>query len=327
MTDQCALDANGNLRDASEIDFYESESDTKALPAKSGVNLTQTIELRRGTRKRETDKLTKSLKAQKADDDGNPFIDRPKRTRATTTRVKKVPESISDQEDDDYEIPDLIEASDSEASDDEMDIDNEEIASLLTSKTIPRRSTSTNSKPQTRAKATGVTSSGKRQRATVEEVEDEDDPPKTRNTAPTTKKSRRATVEQVEDEDDSPKVIAPKFGWLCRFPGDKHYRCFHGNREIITISKASNSNVMKLIRHLKNHFPVMHRLYCALHARGRPPTEDEIKFAQGAAPIDGAAAKEYLGKVETATSSIIKGLEQQAKKVRVRALCFSLFIY
>ncbi|KAJ6576373.1 hypothetical protein B0H10DRAFT_1963450 [Mycena sp. CBHHK59/15] len=257
MTDQCALDANGNLRDASEIDFYESESDTKALPAKSGVNLTQTIELRRGTRKRETDKLTKSLKAQKADDDGNPFIDRPKRTRATTTRVKKVPESISDQEDDDYEIPDLIEASDSEASDDEMDIDNEEIASLLTSKTVPRRSTSTNSKPQTRAKATGVTSSGKRKRATVEEVEDEDDPLKTRNAAPTTKKSRRATVEQVEDEDDSPKVIATRNPIYLFFesvsqnsvgyagsPGDKHYRCFHGNREIITISKASNSNVM-----------------------------------------------------------------------------------
>ncbi|KAJ6569196.1 hypothetical protein B0H19DRAFT_1065962 [Mycena capillaripes] len=35
MSDQCALDATGNLRDASEIDFYESESDAKALPAKS----------------------------------------------------------------------------------------------------------------------------------------------------------------------------------------------------------------------------------------------------------------------------------------------------
>ncbi|KAJ7903168.1 hypothetical protein B0H13DRAFT_1882230 [Mycena leptocephala] len=192
MSDQCTLDANGNLRDASEIDLYESESDTKALPAKSR-------ELRWGTRKRETDKLTDSLKAQKADDDGNPFVDRPKRAKATTTRVKKVLESISDQDDDDYEIPDLIEASDSEASDDETDIDNEEIASLLTSKTVPRRSTSTNSKPQTRAKATGVTS-GK-------EVEDEDDPPKTRNAAPATKKSRRATVEDSRRRKHSAETV------------------------------------------------------------------------------------------------------------------------
>ncbi|KAJ6548411.1 hypothetical protein B0H19DRAFT_1237287 [Mycena capillaripes] len=35
MSGQCALDITGNLRDASEIDFYESKSDAKALPAKS----------------------------------------------------------------------------------------------------------------------------------------------------------------------------------------------------------------------------------------------------------------------------------------------------
>ncbi|KAJ7435090.1 hypothetical protein B0H11DRAFT_1937904 [Mycena galericulata] len=169
---------------------------------------------------------------------------------ATTTRVKKVPESISDQEDDDYEIPDLIDASDSEASDDEMEIDNKEIASLLTSKTVPRRSTSTKSKPQTRAKTTSVMSSVRPLRKWRMKMIPR------RNTAPATKKSRRATVEEVEDEDDSPKVISTRNPIYLFFesvnqnsvgyagsPGDKHYKCFHGNREIITISKASNSNV------------------------------------------------------------------------------------
>ena len=33
MTDQCTIDANGNLKDASGIVFYESESDAKAIPA------------------------------------------------------------------------------------------------------------------------------------------------------------------------------------------------------------------------------------------------------------------------------------------------------
>ncbi|KAJ7793441.1 hypothetical protein B0H13DRAFT_2393670 [Mycena leptocephala] len=67
MTDQCARDANGNLKDASEIDFHDSESDTKALPPKS-------TELRRGTRERDTNKLAQSLAAEKTDDDGNPFV-------------------------------------------------------------------------------------------------------------------------------------------------------------------------------------------------------------------------------------------------------------
>ena len=35
---------------------------------------------------------------------------------------------MSEQEDDDFDLPDLLEASDSEASDDEMEIDNEEVS-------------------------------------------------------------------------------------------------------------------------------------------------------------------------------------------------------
>ncbi|KAJ6526319.1 hypothetical protein B0H19DRAFT_1275688 [Mycena capillaripes] len=62
MADQCALEADGNLLPASAIDFYESESDTKALPPTNG--------LRRSTRKRDTDKWTQSLAAEKEDDDG-----------------------------------------------------------------------------------------------------------------------------------------------------------------------------------------------------------------------------------------------------------------
>jgi hypothetical protein len=85
------------------------------------------VELRRGTRKRDTDKLAQSLAAEKADDDGNPFIDAPKRSRAKANRVKLVPESVSDEEDDDFELPDLIDPSDSEGSDDEMDVDNDEV--------------------------------------------------------------------------------------------------------------------------------------------------------------------------------------------------------
>ncbi|KAJ7701611.1 hypothetical protein B0H14DRAFT_3649922 [Mycena olivaceomarginata] len=158
-----------------DIEFYESESDTKAIPAKS-------TGLRRGTRKRETDKLTESLAAEKADDDGNPFFEGPKKSRARVSRVKAVPESVSDQEDDDFELPDLVDPSDSEGSDDEMDVDNDELVSVLLSKTVPHRG---RTKTQTRA----ATSAGKRKQTSDSA------------SAPAAKKlNRRASVEEVDDE-------------------------------------------------------------------------------------------------------------------------------
>ncbi|KAJ6605757.1 hypothetical protein B0H10DRAFT_2440142 [Mycena sp. CBHHK59/15] len=100
--------------------------------------------------------------AQKADDDGNPFVAGSKRSRTKAPRVKHVPESISDQEDDDFELPDLVDPSDSEGSDNEMDIDNEELASILLSKTVPARSMAAKSKAQTRGASTATTSARKR---------------------------------------------------------------------------------------------------------------------------------------------------------------------
>ncbi|KAJ7938542.1 hypothetical protein B0H13DRAFT_2648595 [Mycena leptocephala] len=122
--------------------------------------------------------------------DLNAFVVRPKRSRAKAPRVKAVAESVSDQEDSDFELPDLVDLSDSEGSDDEMDVDNTELASILPSKTIPARSKVANSKTQTRAAAAP---SAKRKQ-TSESA-----------SAPATKKvNRRATVEEVEDDEAPP---------------------------------------------------------------------------------------------------------------------------
>jgi hypothetical protein len=57
----------------------------------------------------------------------------------------------------------------------------------------------------------------------------------------------------------------------------------------------------------------------ALYARKNvPPTQGEVDLARGNVSADADAAKAYLGKVEDATDSIMKGLERQAKKARVR---------
>ncbi|KAJ6609173.1 hypothetical protein B0H10DRAFT_2194010 [Mycena sp. CBHHK59/15] len=310
---QCARDSDGNLKDASEIEFYESESDDKPMPAVSNEGPTRRI----STRKRHTDKLTESLAAEHADDDGNPEVTRASRAlRAGGTRApraKFVPETQSEEEDDDFDMPALEDPSDSDASDTEGEpMDNEEIADLLSSKTVPAHG-GRSSKPQTRHK----TSATKRK-----QTEDS-------ASARPAKKATRVTIEEVDDEDDPPKATFknPIYLFYDMVPknsegsvgktGDKHYKCRHGNGRIITVTKAMRYNVGGLTTHLKKEFPVMYRLYCALYTRREePPTQQEIELARGDVPIDSEAAKAYLGKVETATANILKSLEVQAKKAR-----------
>ncbi|KAJ7495644.1 hypothetical protein B0H11DRAFT_1910397 [Mycena galericulata] len=335
MSDQCAQDSDGNLKDASKITFYESESDEKALPAvPSGP-------LRRGIRKRNTDKLAEGLTAENADEDGNPQMKRaPRAGTARAARVQTVAETPSEEEDDDFEMPGLEDVSDSDDSDSEYElVDNNEantldfssfyfqsegslqLSDILASKTVPARG-GASSKPQTRQKA----SAGKRKQLD----EPASAPPAKKGDAPP-KKATRVTIEEVEDEGDIPKatqfknpiylffdVVAKNSEGSTGKPGDKHYKCRHGNGRILTVTRAMRYNVGGLTTHLKKEFPVMYRLYWALYTRkDEPPTQHEIQLARGDVPIDSEAAKAYLGKLESATASIIKSLENQAKKARV----------
>ncbi|KAF8209399.1 hypothetical protein K438DRAFT_1960392 [Mycena galopus ATCC 62051] len=68
MFDQPARDANGNLRDAADTEFYKTESDVRPLPTRSAGKTPS----RRAQRANE--KLTKYLATEKANNDGNPFI-------------------------------------------------------------------------------------------------------------------------------------------------------------------------------------------------------------------------------------------------------------
>lgn len=81
----------------------------------------------------------------------------------------------------------------------------------------------------------------------------------------------------------------------------------------------------ELVNHLKKHFAIMYRLFRALYTRKEDqPTQAEIDLARGNVPTDGDAAKAYLGKVESATESILKGLERQAMKAHEKAHVFFL---
>ncbi|KAK7013893.1 hypothetical protein R3P38DRAFT_3277656 [Favolaschia claudopus] len=223
---------------------------------------------------------------------------------------------ISNKEDKNYDdngneisgLADVSDSSDNKDSDNGMDIDNEE--------TVPGHSRKT----ETRAKEAG-NSAGKRKQVA-----------ESAGTAAAKRVNRKAIVEELEDEDNPPRPsqndgnsptakgsVTRNPIYLFYDPVAKNSEGFAGtprNHQIITIPKASRSNLGKLIRHLKTNFLVIHHLYLALHMQSQPPTKEQVKLAKGVIPVDSEAAKEYLGKVEMATLSIIKGLEQQAKKDR-----------
>ncbi|KAJ6454737.1 hypothetical protein C8R47DRAFT_997083 [Mycena vitilis] len=96
-------------------------------------------------------------------------------------------------------------------------------------------------------------------------------------------------------------------------PGDKHYKCYHGARKVLTITRAMKSSLNGLQTHLRTKFPIMHRLYEAMSRRQTPPTQEEIDLARGASVMDAAAAAEYLGKYLIACSRHTQGDWDQAK--------------
>ncbi|KAK6977279.1 Transposase-like protein [Favolaschia claudopus] len=305
MSDQCALDKNGGLKDASEIDFYNSESDERPTAPSTAAAP------RRSFRKRDTTKLTLYLEAQKADDDGNPKA-APK-TKAPTApralRTKKVPETATEAADEDfYDMPELGDVSDSEDEfdgDSDAELDNDEassgfLADLLPTKTVPARGG--NSTRLQKRKRTVEEAGAPRRNVTVEEVDDEDG-----DANPQFKNPIYYFYELVgKNSEGSPGN-----------PGDKHYRCRHGNGRIITVTKKMRYNISGLTTHLRKDFPVMYRLYQALYTRrDEPITPQEIDLARGKIPVDSDAAKLYLGRIETATANIIQSLENQAKKAR-----------
>ncbi|KAJ7117954.1 hypothetical protein C8R43DRAFT_1137419 [Mycena crocata] len=184
--------------------------------------------------KTNTKKLTASLSAEKADNDDNAqAMPAPCAPGARAPRVKLVLESISQEEDNDFNMSALEDMSDSDDSDSE----DEPITDLLSSKTCPA-SIGASLKLQTRCKATS-----EKHKQTTESVN-----------ALATKKALHATVEEVEDEDDCPKalknpiylfheVVAKNSSGTTGKPGGKHDKCHHGGCKIITITKAMCYNV------------------------------------------------------------------------------------
>ncbi|KAG6852297.1 hypothetical protein C0991_001156 [Blastosporella zonata] len=77
--------------------------------------------------------------------------------------------------------------------------------------------------------------------------------------------------------------------------GDKHYKCYHGNRKVLTVTRGMKCNLAGLVKVLKEASSAAHTFYLLLKDQiedNKPITEDDIKIASGQAPID--AKKQQL---------------------------------
>ncbi|KAI0285201.1 hypothetical protein BC826DRAFT_1109379 [Russula brevipes] len=111
MSDQCALDESGNLREAKDIEFFFSESETAPLPSSAPLPQRNpgNFGLRRSHRKRNVDKLYTSIAAEQCNEYGATIKKhRPKQQGQRSSRSAKKPRvdtagmDESDPEDSDF---------------------------------------------------------------------------------------------------------------------------------------------------------------------------------------------------------------------------------
>ncbi|SJL18443.1 uncharacterized protein ARMOST_22032 [Armillaria ostoyae] len=314
--DQCALNADGTLKDASEITFYlDADSVTPLVPGPSDAPAAEALH-RCGQHHKKTAKLSASLIAEQQDEDGNPVlpsVPRKRRLRKAKGKAKARADGVIDidEDDDDYEDTDAeLDDGETDTSDeDDSAIPNKELASMLPSKTIPL-----GGKPAEHQlrKASKTKPPKKRQHVAEEEGSTSRDttPRVVPDSQPSTSNVRSKKKSAIHYFFELVRVDA-KGNTFQGAPGDKHYRCHHGQCKIITILGTSRSNLTTLVNHLKHHFPAMHRLYMILHDRKDPPTEEEIEIANGTRKLDATSAASYLKKLELASENIIQAFQRQ----------------
>ena len=118
--------------------------------------------------------------------------------------------------------------------------------------------------------------------------------------------------------------------------GDKHYKCYHGNRKTLTITKQMKTSLngmfdidifhifeiiwqtgQGLIGHLKTSFPHMYQLYLVMKGNNTPPTLDEIMYALGKKPFDSSIHANYIQRLDAQVAGIKEAFAKQQAKFAV----------
>lgn len=150
MSDQCALDESGGLKEAKDIEFFFSESET--IPLASSASLQRNpgnTELRCGQQMKKIEKMQASIAAEQRSEYGGIIKKhRPGQRGQQSSRLAKKPkvdtasiDNVSDPDDSDFMsdglLAESLELEDGDTEVDEVQPSNAEIADILPSKTIP----------------------------------------------------------------------------------------------------------------------------------------------------------------------------------------------
>lgn len=216
--DQCALNADGSFKDACEITWHHDPDDE--TPIASGSK-----PIGRVQRSRNVDRMAEIINAeQDSDNQHNP--------KPSRKRKRKAKRKVDETDKDDVDFMGSSSDSDSVSEDDDTDcveITNVELADSLPSKTIPSGRS---------RKSKGKKPAQKRKRV-VDNLE----------------ASYLQTVSQSTSKSKSVNHVTKKTGGgkqnpIYLFyeqvdvnkdgntgePGDKHYKCYHGNRKRSKVS-------------------------------------------------------------------------------------------
>ncbi|SJK99091.1 uncharacterized protein ARMOST_02377 [Armillaria ostoyae] len=329
-SDQCALDTDGRLKPAAQIDFYFDKDDDVPM-AGPAVGTKGHSRMRRSNT---GGRLKELVDAEMRDEHGQ--LTAPPKTRRCTKRKKgkrkmqaksndTLDGAASESNDSAFAADDDSESC-TDTSESDREVTNNEIADILPSKTVPDNVQS------------------KRKHVTVEEIED-DENIASNSISDKSKKAHRYIIEDDSEDDDNspapqsdqPSVPAKR---TCKVgkhnpiyyfyeevllnaegkpgnKGDKHFKCYHGNRKVLTITKAMKGSLNGLVGHLKTCSAPMYRMFSALRAHlDKSPNaailQDEIEIANGSKKLDAQAAEMYLKQMESESENIIHAFKKQS---------------
>ncbi|KAG6875610.1 hypothetical protein C0992_003108 [Termitomyces sp. T32_za158] len=288
---QCALDNQGNLKDATDIEWFNDPNDKLPINpiAATPDSSTHPSGLRCGTHKRDPQRLFYLTAADKLDNDGNlqkKFT--PTQIQPCTRPHKSLKKSTNDNSmasDDDSNDENFTTGSEGSESNEDSNvvISNSELADSLPSKSIP---------------STGRFS-GKQKRSAVilEEVEDVN------------------SAQNISERSGVPmgsSILEPDE------VGNKHYKCLHGKRKVITVTAIMKSNLTGLVKALKAMSGLMHTLYLLLKDRGSnvPIMQEEIDIALGKTPLDSNMTQDFISKLKERADSIEQAFQKQCDAAR-----------
>ncbi|KAG6806606.1 hypothetical protein H0H92_010694, partial [Tricholoma furcatifolium] len=264
MQGQCAVGPNGQLLDASEIDWHYSEDDSTPMAAACSP-VTAEVNEGRGQRHKRNSRFMDSLSViQSTNNKGDLVKPRVRASTPSTQQRKSQKPRLEADDADDADDSDFKScASESDDSDVDAIIDNEELADSLPTKTKP------------------LTTSKKRKRKSMGRT-------KTKQMMNRISETEGRLPQKPDNEEVS---MSLKLQTRKRNPVYLFYE---------QLDHSPNG----LVAHLKANVPAMYRLFSHLNNRTSAPTAKEIEIAAGRVKLSFQEANSYVMDLEKKTADI-----------------------